>query len=46
MCAILQNFEKGLVITRSEADACGDHSNPGASGWFGAVEAYADGSWR
>jgi hypothetical protein len=46
MCAIVQDFEKGMVIRRSEVDACAGQANPGASAWFGSVEAYDNGQWR
>jgi hypothetical protein len=46
MCAIVQTFERRLVIRRSDVEACGDHANPPTSAWFGSVEAYDDGTWR
>jgi hypothetical protein len=46
MCAIVQEFDNGLVILRSETATCDDRTSPGASGWFGSVEAYDDGTWR
>lgn len=46
MCAVIQEFQRGTVIARSETDSCNGQASPGASGWFGSVDALNDGTWR
>ncbi len=46
MCAVIQEFQRGLVIARSETDSCNGQASLGASGWFGSVDALSDGTWR
>ena len=45
VCAVIQEFERGLIVVNSATDrGCGQPSVAGA-GWFGSVDILDDGSW-
>lgn len=46
LCALVQPFESGLKIARSQAPDCSGQPNPPESGWFGSVDLFSNGTWR
>jgi hypothetical protein len=46
LCALVQPFESGLMISRSQAPDCFGQPNPPESGWFGSVDLFSNGTWR
>lgn len=46
LCALVQPFESGLKIARSQAPDCSGQPSPPESGWFGSVDLFSNGTWR
>ena len=46
LCAVVQPFESGLMIRRSDSSECQGQPNSPESGWFGGVDIFDDGTWR
>ncbi len=46
LCAVIQPFEQGVMIHRSDAPECQGQLNPPESGWFGGVDLFDGGAWR